>query len=142
MNKHQKLLWGFVILTLIAGGVWGWKSNTSQIPSAAHVPDELPSSDRDTLDKDTVSEGASEDMQQEEKDPVAVDAKPRRFIDMTARERRDIRRQIKATDADALFQLFLDAGRKEQDPMKQSVLQGKLTGAIMEKSMHRISSKE
>ncbi|MCB1100699.1 MAG: hypothetical protein KDN22_34375 [Verrucomicrobiae bacterium] len=142
MNKHQKLLWGFVILTLLAGGLWGWKSNTSQIPSAAHIAEETPFSDRDTLDKDTVSEGASEDMQQEEKDPVAVKAKPRRFIDMTARERLDILFQIKATDADALFQLFLDAGRKEQDPMKQSMLRGRLKGAIMEKSMHRISSKE
>jgi len=61
---------------------------------------------------------------------VSTPAPQRTFADMPAAERRAILRTLRTEDADRLFQHFLDAGRIEGDPMKQSTIQGLLMGAI------------
>lgn len=128
MKKHQNLLLALVILTVLAGGLWVLRIKMSPSESPLSVPGSLP-----TPNHSDIPQQAPMAQQQVSKAPDAAGAGQRGFIDMPARERREILRQIKATDADELFQLFLDAGRIDQDPMKQSALQGKLTGALREK---------
>ncbi len=127
--KIRRILLIFpLILLALAGGLWAWKKRMSSSLVTTSVSGSQPSPDRENN-----SQQASEYKQQTVKAPVSTGATARKFIDMAARERRETMRQVKATDADELLLLFLDAGRLEKDPMKQSALQGKLTGALMEK---------
>jgi hypothetical protein len=128
MKKHQNLLLAFVIFAALAGGLWTWKNQTLSPSIEASLPSNPPSLDRASMPQQT-----SVAQPNAASAPVVAGAAPRKFIDMTARESREILRQIKATDADELLRLFLDAGRIDQDPMKQSALQGRLTGALMGK---------
>lgn len=128
MKTHQKLLLALVILIVVVSGVSVWKINSSQLKDLATVSQELPSAA-----KAVAAEQAPAAQKQAANAPIVAGEGRRKFSDMTARESGEIMRQIKATDADELLQLFLDAGRIDQDPMKQSALQGKLTGALREK---------
>ena len=101
---------------------------TSSSESPPRVPTRLPSPDQAAIpQQDPLAQPKAFKAQ------VATGATIRRFIDMPLSERLDILDQVKATDADEILRLFLDAGRIELDPMKQSMLQSKLVGALMEK---------
>jgi hypothetical protein len=62
--------------------------------------------------------------------PSPTDAGQKKFVDMPSSECRAIIREIKKKDLVTIFQLFLDAGRMEHDPMKQSAIQGVFTQAL------------
>ncbi len=59
----------------------------------------------------------------------------RTFADMPARDRRAIVEEIRKLDLATIFQRFLDAGRIEHDPMKQSAIQGIMTQAMKEQTL-------
>lgn len=125
MKNSHKLLLAFALLAIIAATLWGWKRDR---PTSANPPrrGDIPL----LRDYTAVPEQAETVTPQEAKTPAASGAAPRKFVEMTARESREILRQITTIDPDELFQLFLDAGRIDQDPQKQSALQGKLANAI------------
>ncbi|MBL9117331.1 MAG: hypothetical protein JNJ83_20150 [Verrucomicrobiaceae bacterium] len=129
MKQHQILIPVLVILTITVGGWWAWKMKSPQLKRVDSVEQRPPSGA-----KAVAADQAPVPQPQAAKAPDAQGGAPRRFIDMPASERLDILDQIKATDADELLKLFLDAGRIDQDPMKQSMLQSKLVGALMEKT--------
>ena len=127
MKTHHKLILVLVILTLAAGGGWTWKMRSSQMRRVDSVAQGGPSGA-----KAAAADQAPAAQHQAANAPIATSG-GRKFSDMPLRERLDILDQIKATDADELLQLFLNAGRIDQDPMKQSMLEMKLEGAILEK---------
>jgi hypothetical protein len=128
MRKHRNLLWTLAILTICVCGLWAWKRKMTQATNPPSMSGTLQSPGQSAIPQQ-----APVPQPQNAIAPDSQGGAPRRFIDMPASERLDILDQIKATDADELLKLFLDAGRIDQDPMKQSALQGKLTGALMEK---------
>ncbi len=102
-----------VLAALSAGlwGLWAWKIKLQTSGKAA-----------DGHENTSPSEQAAGDT-----------AAPRKFYDMSARESRHMLDKLNATTADEYFQFFLDAGRINQDPLKQSMLQGRMQRAIGEK---------
>lgn len=127
MKKHRKRLLTLVIFTALAAGVWGWKTKMSQSEDSLGVQSRLPPPTKAVNPAQT---STPQPQAAKPPPPAPTGGASRKFSDMTARETIDIMRQIKATGADELFQWFLKAGRIDQDPMKQSALQGKLTGAL------------
>ncbi len=67
--------------------------------------------------------------------PSLTDNPPRKFREMPASERRAFLREMQKDELPALFQKFLDAGRVEDDPMKQSSIQGLLQQKLIEKGV-------
>jgi len=125
MKKQQSLLLALVTLMVLAVGLWYWKRKMPPPEHGGTVPYGLPTAEKIALpEKPPMTQPQA---------PIAAGEGRRKFSDMTARETIDIMRQIKATDAEELLQLFRDAGRIDEDPMKQSALHGKLTGALREK---------
>lgn len=125
MKQHQKFLLAFAIILVFAAVLWGVKSLMSVSENSDQAQSNQPSTPQEDLpEKVPVASDQPDTVSN------AADPSRRRFIDMSARESIAIMQQIKTTDPDTLFELFLDAGRIEQDPLKQSALQGKLSLAI------------
>lgn len=133
MKHHHKLLLALAVLATLAAVLWGWKRGKPALVSPTLTQEE------GTVGSQSGGQGKSaaalpHTAQVPAGQPLAAPgpatAPRRKFSDMTAMESIEIMKQIKTTDLNELFQMFLDAGRVEQDPMKQSALQGRLTLAL------------
>jgi len=60
----------------------------------------------------------------------------RMFADMPARDRRAIVEEIRKLDFDSIMRTWLDAGRVEHDPIKQSSIASVWSTAMRKKSRH------
>ena len=66
----------------------------------------------------------------------------KKFSEMPVLERGKIMKEIRVKDIDAIFQHFLDAGRVENDPMKQGAVQLCLADALRDRPSNPVFLKE
>jgi HEAT repeat protein len=130
MSTQIKLILGLVFILLVCGLIWSLNRNKQSLSKPT------PDIDREAAvlsEPARLSKAAPTPTPSTQPTVVSTEptgAHPKKFRKMTILERADIIKEIEKNELDEIFQLFLNAGRVENDLMKRSGIRGAFIRAL------------